>query len=432
MSLDRIGFHVSRLIQDGDTLQVGYGSIPNAIMAHLYDKKNLGIHTELLSDGIISLIKAGAIDNSKKTLNRGKTVATFCMAKKATYDFIHDNPSILFRTVDYTNNPMVIARNDNMVAINSALEIDLTGQATSESIGSMFYSGIGGFHDFMRGALLARNGKTILAMKSTAANETISRIVANLSPQAGVTLSRADVRYVVTEYGIAYLHGKNIRERAMALISIAHPKFRPSLIEEAKKRGLIYQDQAYIPGERGRYPETLEAFRSTKTGLQLFLRPVKITDEPLLKDFFYSLSDRSLHRRFMSWRTDIPHERLQDFVIIDYTREVSIVAVTGPRENEIIVGLGQYGIDEATHTAECAVAVRDDYQKKGIGTELVSYLTYLAKREGLLGFTAEVLVENTAMLQVFEKAGFDITKQIEAGVYHLKMAFRTPESGRDM
>jgi RimJ/RimL family protein N-acetyltransferase len=134
----------------------------------------------------------------------------------------------------------------------------------------------------------------------------------------------------------------------------------------------------------------------------------------------------------MSWRTDIPHERLQDFVIIDYTREVSIVAVTGPRENEIIVGLGQYGIDEATHTAECAVAVRDDYQKKGIGTELVSYLTYLAKREGLLGFTAEVLVENTAMLQVFEKAGFDITKQIEAGVYHLKMAFRTPESGRDM
>ncbi|HUH65209.1 MAG TPA: GNAT family N-acetyltransferase [Syntrophales bacterium] len=431
-SLDRIGFHVSRLIQDGDTLQVGYGSIPNAIMAHLYDKKNLGIHTELLSDGIISLIKAGAIDNSKKTVNRGKTVATFCMAKKQTYDFIHDNPSILFRTVDYTNNPMVISRNDNMVAINSALEIDLTGQATSESIGSMFYSGIGGFHDFMRGALLARNGKTILAMKSTAANDTISRIVPTLSPQAGVTLNRADVRYVVTEHGIAYLHGKNIRERAMSLISIAHPKFRPSLIEEAKKRGLIYKDQAYIPGERGRYPEDLETYRTAKTGVQLFFRPVKITDEPLLKDFFYSLSDKSLHRRFMSWRTDIPHERLQDFVIIDYTKEISIVAVTGSRENEIIVGLGQYGIDESTHTAECAVAVRDDYQQKGIGTELLNYLTYLAKREGLLGFTAEVLVENTAMLQVFENGGFDITKSVEAGVYHLKMAFRIPESGREM
>jgi acyl-CoA hydrolase/GNAT superfamily N-acetyltransferase len=432
LSLQRIGIYVSRLIQDADTLQVGYGSIPNAIMAHLYNKKNLGIHTELLTEGIVNLIKAGVIDNSKKTLNRGKTVATFCMAKSETYQYIHDNPSIIFRTVDYTNNPMIIARNDNIVAINSALEIDLTGQATSESIGSMFYSGIGGFHDFMRGALLARNGKTILAMKSTAANETLSRIVPTLSASAGVTLCRADVRYVVTEHGIAYLHGKNIRERAMALISIAHPKFQPWLIEEAKKKGLIYQDQAYIPGERGRYPETLETYRTTKTGFQLFLRPVKITDEPLLKDFYYSLSDRSLHRRFMSWRTDIPHERLQDFVIIDYTKEISILAIVGSQENEIIVGLGQYGVDEATHTAEVAVAVRDDYQNRGIGSELLSYLTYLAKREGLLGFTAEVFVENKPMLQVFEQGGFDITRQTEVGVYHLKMAFKTPESRREL
>lgn len=432
LSLQRIGIYVSRLIQDADTLQVGYGSIPNAIMAHLYNKKNLGIHTELLTEGIVNLIKAGVIDNSKKTLNRGKTIATFCMAKSETYQYIHDNPSIIFRTVDYTNNPMIIARNDNIVAINSALEIDLTGQATSESIGNMFYSGIGGFHDFMRGALLARNGKTILAMKSTAANETLSRIVPTLSASAGVTLNRADVRYVVTEHGIVYLHGKNIRERAMALISIAHPKFQPWLIEEAKKRGLIYQDQAYIPGERGRYPETLETYRTTKTGFQLFLRPVKITDEPLLKDFFYSLSDRSLHRRFMSWRTDIPHERLQDFVIIDYTKEISILAIVGSQENEIIVGLGQYGVDEATHTAEVAVAVKDDYQNRGIGSEILSYLTYLAKREGLLGFTAEVLVENKPMLQVFEQGGFDITRQTEVGEYHLKMAFKTPESRREL
>jgi hypothetical protein len=180
-------------------------------------------------------------------------------------------------------------------------------------------------------------------MKSTAVDESVSRIVPALSAQAGVTLCRADVRYVVTEYGIAYLHGKNIRERAMALISIAHPKFRPWLIEEAKKRGLIYQDQAYIPGERGRYPEHLETYRTTKMGFHIFLRPVKITDEPLLKDFFYSLSDKSLHRRFMSWRTDIPHERLQDFVIIDYTKEISILAIIGSQKNEIILGLGQYG-----------------------------------------------------------------------------------------
>jgi acyl-CoA hydrolase/GNAT superfamily N-acetyltransferase len=430
LSLQRIGIYVSRLIQDGDTLQVGYGSIPNAIMAHLYNKKNLGVHTELLTEGIANLIKAGVIDNSKKTLNRGKTVATFCMAKKETYQYIHDNPSIVFRTVDYTNNPMVIARNDNMVAINSALEIDLTGQATSESIGSLFYSGIGGFQDFMRGALFARNGKTILAMKSTAANDSVSRIVPTLNVSAGITLNRADVRYVVTEHGIAYLHGKNIRERAMSLISIAHPKFRPWLIEEAKKRGIIYQDQAYIPGEKGRYPEALETYRTTKTGFQIFLRPVKITDEPLLKDFFYSLSDRSLHRRFLSWRTDIPHERLQDFVIIDYTKEISILAIIGSQENETIVGLGQYGVDETTHTAEVALAVRDDHQNRGIGSETLSYLTYLAKKEGLLGFTAEVLVENRPMLQVFEQGGFDMTRQTESGVYHLKMAFKSPEGRR--
>ncbi|MBM4272212.1 MAG: GNAT family N-acetyltransferase [Deltaproteobacteria bacterium] len=430
MTLQRIGNYVARLIQDGDTLQVGYGSIPNAIMAHLYNKKHLGVHTELLTEGLVNLIKVGVINNSKKILNRGKTIATFCMAKKETYEYIHDNPAIVFRTVDYTNDPLLIARNDNMVAINSALEIDLTGQATSESIGSLFYSGIGGFQDFMRGALLARNGKTILAMKSTAVNDTVSRIVPHLNATAGVTLNRADVHYVVTEYGIAYLHGKNIRERAMALISIAHPKFRSWLIEEAKRRGLIYQDQAFIPGERGRYPEDLEVYRTTKTGFPLFLRPVKITDEPLLKDFFYSLSDRSLHRRFLSWRTDIPHERLQDFVVIDYTKEISILAMMGPEENQVILGIGQYGIDQASHTAEVALVVRDDYQGRGIGSELLSYLTYLAKREGLLGFTAEVLMDNKPMLQVFEQGGFDIERRSDAGVYHLKMAFKAPEGRR--
>jgi acyl-CoA hydrolase/GNAT superfamily N-acetyltransferase len=420
----RIGNHVSRLVQDGDTIQVGYGGLPNAILANLFNKKHLGVHTELFSDGLMDLIKAGVIDNSRKTLSPGKTVAAFSMGKRETYEFLNDNPSILFRTIDWTNNPLNIARQVNMVAINSALEIDLTGQATSDSIGGTFYSGVGGHQDFMRGALMARGGRSILAMKSTAMNDTISRIVPSLRESAGITLNRGDVRYVVTEYGIAYLHGKNVRERAMSLISIAHPKFRPWLIEEAKKRGIIYRDQAFIPGKRGEYPENLETHRTTKIGLQLFLRPVKISDEPLLKDFFYSLSDRSLNRRFLSKRKDMPHERLQDFVIIDYTREVVILGVVGSAENELIVGVGQYGIDEESHTAEVAFAVRDDHHNRGIGQEMLSYLTYLAKREGLLGFTAEVLIDNKPMLHVFEKGGFDIKKKSDAGVYDLKMAFR--------
>jgi RimJ/RimL family protein N-acetyltransferase len=261
-------------------------------------------------------------------------------------------------------------------------------------------------------------------MPSTAEEGTISRIVPFLKEGAGVTLHRGDIHYVVTEYGIAYLHGKNIRERAMTLISIAHPTFRPWLIEEAKKRNLIFKDQAFVTGKGGEYPEYLETYRTTKAGIEILLRPVKMSDEPLLKDFFYSLSDNSLYRRFISVRKDVPHERLQEFVIIDYTKEMVILAVIQKEEREEILGAGQYAIDEATHTAEVAFAVRDDDQNRGVGTELLAYLTYLAKKQGLLGFFAEVLVENRPMLHLFDKMGFKIEKRREEGVNELKMTFR--------
>jgi len=419
-----IGNYVARIVDDEDTIQVGYGSIPNAILSKLVHKKNLGVHTELLSDGIVDLMKKGVIDNIKKSIDRGKTIATFCMGTKETYQYIHDNPSIEFRQVDYTNNPLIIAQNRNMTAINSALQIDLTGQATAESIGKTFYSGIGGHADFMRGALLSASGKTILTLQSTAENETISRIVPFVSEGAGVTLTRGDIHYVVTEYGIAYLHGKNIRERAMELISIAHPKFRPWLIEEAKRSNLIYKDQAFIPEKTGEYPEELEIYKTTKNGLELLLRPVKISDEPLLKEFFYSLSDKSLYRRFISRRTDMHHERLQEFVVIDHTKEMIILAIKKMDNKEEVLGLGQYSIYENSLTAEVAFLVKDKWQNMGIGIELLSYLTYLAKKDGLSGFTAEVLRENTAMLHLFESMGFDIHKKSDSGMFELKMAFK--------
>ena len=420
----RIGKYVARLIQDGDTIQVGYGSLPNAILSNLEGRKHLGVHSELLTDGIVELMKKKVIDNTQKTINRGKTIVSFCMGKKETYEYIHDNPSFEFRTIDYTNNPLVIAQHRYMTAINSALEIDLTGQATAESLGKLFYSGIGGQADFMRGALLAPHGKTILTIQSTAENETVSRIVPFLREGAGVTLHRGDVHYVVSEYGIAYLHGKNIRERAIELTSIAHPKFRPWLIEEAKKNSLIYKDQAFIPGERGLYPEFLETHKITKTGLNIFFRPVKIIDEPILQDFLYSLSDNTLYRRFISSRKDMPHERVQRFVVIDYTKEISILAILQKDNREEIVGLGQYSTNEGTHTAEVAFVVSDKYQNQGIGTELLSYLTFLARRQGLLGFTAEVLWGNTAMLHLFEKMGFETERRRDEGVVELTMMFK--------
>jgi acyl-CoA hydrolase/GNAT superfamily N-acetyltransferase len=418
-----IGNYVSRLVNDGDTIQVGYGSIPDAILINLASKKHLGVHTELISDGIVELMKMGVIDNSLKSADKGKTIASFCMGKKETYEYIDDNPSIEFKTIDYTNNSLIIAQHENFVAINSALEIDLTGQSTAESLGKTFYSGMGGQANFMRGAVLTKNGRAILAMPSTANNGTVSRIVPFLTEGAGVTLTRGDVHYVVTEYGIAYLHGKNIRERAMQMISIAHPKFRSELIQAAKKLNLIYKDQAFIQGKAGEYPKEMETYRTTKTGLEICLRPVKMTDEPLLKDLFYALSDNSMYRRFISRRKDMPHERLQEFVIIDYSREVGIVATVKRAEKEIIVGLGQYNLNNNTHTAEVAFVVRDDFQNQGIGNELLGYLTLLAKKQGLLGFTAEVLVENRPMYHLFEKMGFFIDQRTEDQVYELKMAF---------
>jgi acyl-CoA hydrolase/RimJ/RimL family protein N-acetyltransferase len=419
----KIGRYVAQIIQDGDTIQVGYGSIPNAILSHLQDKKHLGVHTELLTDGIADLIKKGVIDNSMKDLNRGKTVAAFCMGKKETYDFINNNPGIEFRPVNYTNNPLNIARNKNVSAINSALEIDLTGQATAESLGKIFFSGIGGQADFMRGAMLSQGGKTILAIQSTAENGKTSRIVPFLKEGAGVTLTRGDVHYVVTEFGIAYLHGKNVRERAMDLIAIAHPGLRKQLIEEARQLNLIYKDQAFIQGEKGEYPEELETHRTTGKGFDIFLRPIKISDEHLLKDFFYSLSNDCMYSRFISTRTDMPHKRLQKFVVIDYTKEMVILAVLSKDGKETIAGMGQYYINEKDRNAEIAFIVRDEYQQKGIGAELLSYLIYLAKKKGLHGFTAEMLADNIQMLGLFRKTGFSITKMPEAGVYELKLSF---------
>ncbi|MDO9529953.1 MAG: GNAT family N-acetyltransferase [Syntrophales bacterium] len=411
----KIGQYVSRLVQDGDTIQVGFGSISNAILNNLFDKKDLGFHSELLNDGIVALMKRGVINNSRKTLNPGKSVAAFCLGTKDTYDYMHDNPAVELRTIDYTNDIHNIAGLNNMTAINSALEIDLTGQATSDSIGTFFYSGVGGHANFMRGAVLSPGGKAILVLQSTAKNGKVSRIVPCLQSGAGVTLTRGDIQYVVTEYGIAYLHGKNIRERAMSLIAIAHPNFRPWLIEEAKKHSYIYPDQVFIEGE---YPEALETYRTTKSGLRIFFRPIKINDEPLIKDFFYSISDKNLYRRFLTVCKNMPHERLQEsYLKINYGQDVVILAIIEEENRQMVVGIGEYSVYENLTTAELALVVRDDYQRQGIGGELLSYLTFLAGRQGILGFTGEALTENMPVFNLFAKSGFKIEKQRDGGIY---------------
>src|SRR5689334_24972762 len=230
-----IARNVAGLIQDGAVLQTGIGGIPDAVLPFLMDRKDLGVHSELVSEGVIPLIEAGVITGARKNFKPRKIIVGFVLGGKQMFEFVDNNPIFEFHPTAYTNDPGLISRNDNMVAINSALQVDLTGQVCSDSIGNQFYSGIGGQVDFLRGASRSKGGKAIIAMSSTAKNGTISRIVPMLSPGAGVVTSRGLVRYVVTEYGVAYLHGKSIRERAKALIEIAHPKFRSELYEYCER-----------------------------------------------------------------------------------------------------------------------------------------------------------------------------------------------------
>ncbi len=230
-----IARNVASLIEDGAVLQTGIGGIPDAVLPFLMDRKDLGVHSELVSDGVIPLVEAGVITGGRKNFKPRKIIAGFVLGTKQMFDFVDNNPIFEFHPTAYTNNPEFIARNDNMVAINSALQIDLTGQVCSDSIGTRFYSGIGGQVDFLRGASRSKGGKPIIAISSTAKNGMISRITPTLTPGAGVVTSRGLIRYVVTEYGVAYLHGKSIRERAKALIEIAHPKFREELYSYCEK-----------------------------------------------------------------------------------------------------------------------------------------------------------------------------------------------------
>ena len=286
--LSRIGENIARLVEDGSTIECGIGRIPQALAEFLEGKKDLGIHTEMFGDWIIDLIDSGAITCSKKSINRGKIVASFCMGSRRLYDYIDNNPLFEFHPTEYVNDPFVISQHEKMVGINMGIEVDLTGQVCSDSLGYKFYSGFGGQVDFIRGAARSRGGKAIIAMPSTAKSGTVSRIVSHLTEGAGVVTTRGDVHYIVTEYGIAYLHGKSIRERVLALINVAHPKFRNELLQAAKAHKHIHEDQIEMSWEHVQYPEELERYDTLRDGTQIFFRPVKPTDDPALSEVLHS------------------------------------------------------------------------------------------------------------------------------------------------
>jgi len=419
----RIGRHIANLIEDGATLQLGIGTIPDAVLQFLDGFKNLGIHTEMFSDHLVPLVEKGVVNNTAKTLHRGKIVASFVMGSRKLYEFVDNNPLVEFHPTEYTNDPFIIAQNDRMISINSAIEVDLTGQVCADSLGELFYSGIGGQVDFTRGAARSRGGKPIIALPSTAQDDTVSRIVPRLKEGAGVVTSRGDVHYVVTEFGAAYLHGKTIRERAMALIQIAHPKFRPWLLAEAKSRNLVYRDQIEMPMHTPVYPEELEQWIELKDKSRVFLRPLRLTDEAGLRDLFYSLSPESVHYRFFRAIKAMPHEKLQESMRVDYAADMALVVQPTAEPDAPILAIAHYSKDPRTNFADAAFLVRDEWQGKGIGTRLVSEMMAQAKRQGIAGFTADVLVQNHGMLRVFHKCGYPVQSELADGAYHLRIPF---------
>jgi len=418
--LRKIGQNLARLIEDGSTIECGIGRIPQALTEFLHDKKDLGIHTEMFGDWIIDMIECGAVTCSKKTINHGKIVASFAMGSQRLYDYIDNNPFFEFHPTEYVNDPFIIAQHDKMVGINVGLEIDLTGQVCADSLGYRFYSGIGGQVDFIRGCARSRGGKPIIAMPSTSKNDTVSRIVPKLTEGAGVVTTRGDVHYVVTEYGIAYLHGKSIRERVLALINIAHPKYRNELIQAAKVQKYIQADQIEMAWEQVTYPEELEHYDTLRDGTEIFFRPVKPTDETALSEMLYSLSGTSVQRRYFTYTKAFPHKDVQKLTNIDYKQNLAIVGVVPGPSGEEIVAISQYFLDPENQVAEVAFIVQDEWQDKGMGSFLLAYISKIAKQRGIKTFCAAVLPVNKAMLSIFYNSGYNINTEFDGDSYMIK------------
>jgi len=419
-----IGRHVATLIEDGSTVELGIGAIPQSIIEFMKEKKDLGIHTEMFTDQLVDLIESGVVTGSKKMTDQGRVVASFLMGTEKLYKFVDRNPAVEMHPSEYVNDPFVIAKQPKMVAINVALEVDLTGQVCADSLGHRFYSGIGGQLDFIRGAARSPGGKPIIAMKSTAKDGEVSRIVPILSEGAGVVTTRGDVHYVITEYGIADLHGKSIRERAMELMNIAHPKFRAELLRKAKELKYVYEDQIELPWDQMRYPEEYERCEVIADGSQISLRPIKVTDEDAIRDFFYSLSDVSVYHRFFQHVKSLPHSKVMPLVSIDYDKDMAIVATIQDMAGEKILAVGRYMRNSKEEKfAEVAFLVRDEWQNRGMGRALMRSLVDIARSRGVEGFVASILHENKQMMSVFRTAGYELKTSFEEGIYNVSFRF---------
>ncbi|MHA2288056.1 MAG: GNAT family N-acetyltransferase [Promethearchaeota archaeon] len=418
----KIGKYVASLIEDESTIQMGIGTIPNAVLAELEEKKDLGVHSEVFSDGIVELVEKGVVTCKKKTLHRGKIICSFVMGSRRLYNFVDNNPFVEFHPSNYCNDPYIISRNRKQVAINATLTIDLTGQVNADSLGHLFYSGIGGQVDFVRGANHSKDGKPITVLPSTATlkdGTVVSRIVPYLQPGSGVVITRGDIHYVVTEWGIAYLFGKNIRERVLQMINIAHPDFREELLDYAKKINYVYSDQKLplsINGRLSLYPEKYETFYQLKNSERIEIRPIKPTDERLLQGLYYSLDEDDRYLRFFSRDRKFPHKFVHPLVNIDYQTDMILVGEFLEDGEQKIIASAAFFKTHQPSTVELGIVVKKNFRKSGIAKFLLDYLITIARELNYKYFTGSILLENKPMLYILNNSGYPMkSKNVEYG-----------------
>ncbi len=411
---DRISQYCSELIGNGSVIQAGFAGISKGLTKYLRDHRDLGVHSEMITDSVIDLIEAGVITNAHKRFIKGKSVTTFCLGTRRLYDYVNNNPLFEFQPSDVVLDPSRIASNDQVVAINIALQVDVRGQIRQGSMGWTAFEGSGGEQDFMRGASLSRRGRSIVCLHAVDA-QGHSNITTGFGRRAGVIMNRGDVNYVVTEYGIAYLGGKSIRERVMALVEVAHPDHRETLMREARDLGFVYPNQVYV---RTASPELRERIRTDvvfKGGLKAHVRAIKPTDESMLRDLFYHMSKSSVYFRYFSPRRSMPHQNVHKYVTLDENDGLSVVVTTGPRETRRMIAEGRYvwSGDDHAELPDVALMVDEDHHGFGIGTFLLTYLAQLAKERGVKGFKADVLTSNAPAMKLLDRIPYVIHRRHE-------------------
>jgi len=396
--VERIARYISGIIEDGATLQIGLGRVTNAALKYLADRRDLGIHSDVITDAIIPLLERGILTGRRKSRERGKIVTSFAIGTRRLYDLIDRNPLFSFQPIDVVCHPVTIAAQHRMVSVTQAFAIDLTGQVCVDQLGGEFYGGIAAQGEFLRGASRSEGGKAIICLASTTDDGEGSRVRAVLEPGEGVTIARTDVHYVITEYGIAYLFGKSIRERAIALIEVAHPKFRAALFEKAKAMG--YLPEAQTLKNMHAYPVEEEVTVRLKDGRSVLLRPAVSTDGNGIRDLFHSMSESDVYTRFFRKVRELSGQDVQRLCNVDFENEVAFVAVTGPRENPEIVAQACYFIDPSTNLGETAFMVSPHWQGCGLGAALQKRLAEHAMARGVRGFVAEMLSTNANMVRL--------------------------------